>query len=84
MLYINDPRQKYKTYDEVVEEAVSNGVPAKRAYIYLAAMGVKSVPVRVLSSDGADYLPPVKMAIKNKKLVSVVKVCGSCKSLVVR
>lgn len=82
MIYINEPNNDYKTYDEVVEAAVGGGVDRKRVYIYLAALGVKSVSARIISGDGVDYLEPVKLAIKNKQLVTKVSVCKSCKGLV--
>ncbi len=37
MIYINDPEQAYKTYDEVAQFAVANGVEPKRVYIFLVS-----------------------------------------------
>lgn len=81
MLYINDPKSPYKTYDEVVDFAIKNGIEPKRVYIYLAALGVKGTLTRVLSSDGMSYLPAFKVAITNRKMVSKMSVCSKCKGL---
>lgn len=82
MIYINDPNQPYKTYDELVTIATNNGVDRKRVYIYLAALGVKSAPAKVVASDSADYLEPIKIAVKNGQVVTSVSVCGDCGGLV--
>ena len=80
MIYINDSKQKYQTYDDVVAFAVKNGVDPKRAYIYLAALGVKGANGRVMA--GLDYSSAVKLAVKDNKLVETVRACKSCKGLV--
>lgn len=81
MRYINNPKQPYKTYDEVVTTAIDYGIDPKRVYIFLAGLGVKGGLGRVLSSDGQSYLPAVKMAIKGDKVVSNVSICTKCKGL---
>lgn len=83
MLYINDPKQTYKTYDEVMQFVISNGVEAKRVYIYLASLGVKSGLVRAISADGVDYLPSVKAAVKGNQVITKLDVCKHCGSLVI-
>ena len=84
MLYINDPKQLFKTYDEAVDAAVANGVERKRAYVYLAALGVKSAMARVMSADEVGYLDAVQVAVKDKKVVTKISVCKSCQGLVIK
>lgn len=78
MLYINDPKKTFKTYDEVVAFAIGHGVEPKRVYIYLAALGVKSAWLRAIDESGVDYLPAVKAAIKGGEVVSKVSACKGC------
>lgn len=85
MLYINDPKQKYVTYDDAINIAVQNGVEPKRAYIYLAALGVKSAMARVMSSDFNNYLPAIKIAVTgNGYAITSISVCRNCKGLHVK
>lgn len=83
MLYINNTDHNFKSYEDVCSAAIEYGIERKRVYLFLAMMGVTGGAARVLSSDGMEYLPPVKMAIKGKKFVSSVRVCASCKGLVI-
>lgn len=77
MQYINDPKlQPYMLYDDVVRFVINHGIEPKRAYIFLAALGVKSDNARIL--EGMSYLPVVKIAIKNNRLVSSVATCDHC------
>lgn len=83
MLYINDPKEPYKTYDEVVGFAIKNGVEPKRVYIYLAALGVRGAKGRVMSESGLDYSPAIKLAVKDNRLVTNISVCAACKGLTI-
>lgn len=84
MHYINDANTQAKTYQELMDVAINNGVEPKRVYIYLAALGVKSGSARVMYPDQNNYGEPVKMAITGKNtLVTKVAVCAHCHGLVV-
>lgn len=80
MLYINDRNQPHFTYDEIVDKAIQAGVDPKRAYIFLAALGVRGASARIMGDSGLGYLPAVKVAVKHGKLVTGVTVCDSCGS----
>lgn len=84
MLYINNSKTPFYYYDQVVEIAIKNGVEAKRAYIYLAAFGVRGVVGRVFNDAKNDYDLPTKLAVVNNELVKKVRVCKSCKGLVIQ
>lgn len=84
MLYINDPKQSHITYDDLVETVIANGIKSKRAYIYLAGLGIKGVLARVMSGDNLDYSKPIKLAVVNDKLVSEVSTCDHCHNLVIK
>lgn len=82
MLYINDPESPAKTYQEVMDAAIANGVEPKRVYIYLAAMGVRGGMARFLGRT--NYSEPVKMAVMGTNtLVTRLEVCEHCGSLVI-
>lgn len=82
MLYINDPKRPHYKYDDVVDLAIKAGVDPKRAYIYLASLGVRGEKGRVMS--GLDYGQPVKLAVMGDKLVTNVTICATCKGLVIQ
>jgi hypothetical protein len=82
MHYINNPNSPAKTYQQVMDAAINNGVDPKRVYIYLASLGVRGELARIF--NGSQYDKPVKMAITGKNtLVTEVSVCGHCGSLVI-
>ncbi len=83
MIYINDPKQPHYLYDDVVDLVIKHGVDAKRAYIYLASLGVKGANARIMSNTGLSYLQPQKVAVKNNKLVTHVDFCKHCQSVVI-
>lgn len=83
MLYVNNEDAPHYKYDDVVDIAVKSGIGSKRAYIYLAGLGVKGVKGRVMSDTGLDYSPAVKVAVKDNKLVTKVSTCDKCKSLII-
>jgi hypothetical protein len=82
MLYINNPDNKYKTYNEIVEATLKTGIDPKKVYMYLAGRGVKGVQGRALSSDGVGYLPVQKIAVKDDKVIQDYRVCKGCFSIV--
>ncbi len=81
MLYINDSKQPHYLYSDVVDLVVKSGIDPKRAYIFLAALGVKGVLARIQSPTSLDYLAPAKVAVKDNKLVSFVEICKHCQSV---
>jgi len=84
MHYINDPNTQAKTYKQVMDVAISNGVDPKRVYIYLAGFGVKGGMARIMYPDQNDYSEPVKMAVIGKNtLVTKAEVCSHCNGLVI-
>lgn len=83
MLYINDLKQPYFKYDVVVNAVIDSGIDPKKAYIYLAGLGVRGVLVRVVNAGGLDYQQPVKMAVKNNKLVSKLDICKHCNTVII-
>ncbi len=83
MLYINDATKPHYKYDDVVDLAIKNGIKAKRAFIYLAGLGVKGVFCRIQSKDSLSYLEPVKVAVIEDRLVTKVSTCTKCKGLVI-
>lgn len=83
MLYINDRKKSYYLYDDVVVAAINSGVDPKRAYLFLAGLGVRGVKGRVVSTSGVDYLPAVKIAVINNKVLTSVKTCEHCNSFVI-
>jgi hypothetical protein len=84
MLYINDPNQQYKTYDDLVNLAINTGIKPKRAYIYLASMGIKGATCRVLDNGSMTYLQPFKIAVRDDKtIVKSASICEHCKGLTI-
>lgn len=61
MIYLNDINSKPFTYDDLVDFVISKGINRKRSYIFLAAVGVKSINARQLTSN-FEY-KPVKLPI---------------------
>lgn len=83
MLYLNNPKQPHYLYDDVVDLAIKTGIKPKAVYIYLAGLGIKGGLARIQSETGINYLQPVKLAVKDNKIVVKVSVCKHCNSLVV-
>ena len=83
MLYINDPKliKKAYTYDDAVAQVIKLGVPAQRAYMFLAVNGVRGEKTRTQREDGT-YARPIKYAIHDvNTLVTSIKACGNCGSI---
>lgn len=81
MLYVNklETKAKIKTYDELVDLVVSSGVEPKRAYIYLAGLGVHGELARLISDSEVDYERPVKVGVTaDGHFVTKAEVCGNC------
>lgn len=83
MLYINDQKQPHYKYDDVVDAVIKSSIDPKRAYIYLASIGVKGTLGRIINDNGMGYSPPVKLAIKDNKLVNQLSICKHCKKLII-
>lgn len=89
MHYINDENSKVKTYDEVVDVAIKNGIYAKRVYIYLAGLGVHGELGRILDNETMRYSRPIKLAVINDipkgkhYFVTKLEICKECKGLVI-
>lgn len=81
MLYINDKKQPHYIYDDVVALAIKSGVAPKRAYLYLAGLGVRGLKGRIVTDNGLGYEPVTKIAVIGNKLVSKVSTCKSCGNL---
>lgn len=84
MIYINDEKRKFVTYDDAVDIAIQSGIKPKAAYIYLAATGVKGLPARIANPDTLDYYPVQKVAVHDRKLVTSIKICTKCKGLIIQ
>jgi hypothetical protein len=84
MIYIHDPKQPYITYNQAVQFVIEAGVEPNKAYLYLMALGVKGAKGRVLSDGGVDYLPAVKLAVKNKRVVTEISACEHCDGVIVK
>jgi hypothetical protein len=81
MIYINDPQTKFVTYDEAVEMAIKAGIKPKRAYLYLAGLGVKGAQARINNPDTLDYYAAQKIAVMDSTVIKSIKVCTKCKGL---
>lgn len=85
MLYINNPKLSYVTYDEAVAAAINNGVNPKTAYLYLMALGVKGVKARQISDDFANYAPIVNMArYQDNSFITLITPCDHCNGMVIK
>lgn len=84
MLYINNRDKPFVLYDDAVDMVIANGVDAKRAYIFLAALGVRGVFGRVINESGMGYLEPRKIAVKGNDIVVGVDVCRTCRGITVK
>lgn len=85
MLYINQPGLKAKaiTYDDLVELTIKSGIERKRAYMYLAGLGVRGAATRVFDSTTNSYNSPIKMAVFGHvpSFVTSAKTCTRCQRL---
>lgn len=74
MLYMND---KPMTYQEVVDAVIALGIEPKRAYIYLAGLGIKGVLGRYKLGE-IGYGQPVKVAVRDGGFIYSVSACEHC------
>lgn len=82
MFYINNPNTKAISYNDLVDLTIQSGIDPKRAYIYLAGLGVRGEPTRIMSSDHERYGRPIKMAVYGKSsFVTSAKICRTCQRL---
>lgn len=86
MLYINRPglRDKAITYNDLVSLTIQSGIDPKRAYMYLAGIGVRGELTRIMPAYGEnDYNKPVKMAVYGHipSFVTSAKICTKCQRL---
>jgi hypothetical protein len=84
MLYINTPglRKVAITYADLVDITIKSGIQPQRAYMYLAGLGVRGEPTRVLG-DNDNYSRPIKYAVFGDKpsFITKAKICGHCQRL---
>ena len=85
MLYINTPALKAKaiTYDDLVQLTIQSGIDPKRAYMYLAGIGVRGEMTRIMDDQASEYARPVKMAVYGHvpSFVTSAKICTKCQRL---
>lgn len=82
MLYINNPKTKAITYNDLVELVIQSGINPKRAYIYLAGLGVRGELTRIMQAGFNDYNKPVKMAVFGERsFITSAKICNHCNKL---
>lgn len=83
MLYINTPglAKSAISYDRLVELAIESGIAPKRAYIYLAGLGVRGELTKIMQEH--DYNKPIKMAIYGAvpSFVTSADICQKCHKL---
>lgn len=84
MLYINDPTATPLPYAEAVDIVAKSGIRRERAYLYLAAHGIKGGLGKQMSDDFNGYMKPVKYAIKGNTILSTIKTCDECGCIVVK
>lgn len=84
MIYINDKKTPHYIYDDLVNIVINHGIQPKRAYIYLASLGIRGEKARIISDSGMDYLPACKVAVLDQKVVTKVTTCKSCKGLSIK
>lgn len=58
--------EKPYTYHELVADVVAAGIDQRRAYMFLASLGVKGKLCRFLNRATLGYDDPVKVAVNDK------------------
>jgi hypothetical protein len=80
MLYINDPNFKPILYIDLVNAVIKAGIEPRRAYMYLASLGIKSGNTRQTLPDLVHYGEIRKLAVNSDtgNFVTSYSICSEC------